>query len=211
MKAKLFVSVLLALAAAVTLMTCNTSSVDVTMAFSDSQNGLAKSTWVTGNTEWVFPVYFSKATSAATEVSTGHANGATVISITATSNVAFRITGVRMEQVVYRPGGASSEIGYVHPTYGPINPFFLELTGGAVIKVDPGTPAVFDVDLATPLSLWQTMDTDNNLTAFPADQTEAISVSASLFFQGYMLDGTEFSGQFPPPLKLYFKIQHKAA
>jgi hypothetical protein len=190
---------------------CNNAEdvLDVTMSFSATQNGLAQSDWF-GRNEWVFPVYFSTAPSTAEEVSRGHALGATVIVTDAMSNVPFYITGVRIEQVLYRPAGASSEIGYVHPVFGPINPFFLELPGGPVIEVAPGTtPTTFDVDLATALSLWTFMDADGDATLFPADQDEVISIACSLFFEGYMQDGTEFSGQFPAPLRLYFRVQHQ--
>lgn len=210
MKTKVLFPVLLVLAAVTPLMTCNTIAPEVTMAFSDSQNGLAKSTWADGSSQWVFPLKFAWPPPATgDQVSTGHINGATVISITATSNTPFYITGVRIEQVLYRPTGASSEIGYVNPNLGLINPFFLELPGGPVITVaSDKSAAVFDVDLATALSLWTSIDADNDGTPFSADQNEVISVACSLFFEGYMKDGTEFSGQFPPPLRLYFRIQH---
>ncbi len=178
------------------------------MGFAPTQNGLAKGDWF-GNTEWIFPVYFSTAPSTGEEVSTGHALGATVIVINAVSTVPFHITGARIEQVLYRPLGASSEIGYVNPVFGLINPFFLELPGGPVIAVAPGAgPTTFDLDLATALSLWTGMDSDGDASMFPADQNEVVSIACSLFFEGYREDGTEFSGQFPAPLRLYFRVQH---
>lgn len=97
----------------------------------------------------------------------------------------------------------------MHPVYGSML-FFLELTGGAVIEVEPDIDSSFDVDLSTLLEVWDTMDADVDGIMFPDDQDEVIALSCSLFFEGYLEDGTEFTGSFPPPLKLYFEISHAA-
>jgi hypothetical protein len=185
---------------------------EVTLALSGTQGALEKEDRF-GSQEWVFPLYFSDAPTPATAVSAGHQSGATVIVVTATTNRAFSVTGVRIEQVLYRPEGASSEIGFIHPTtYQPIQPFFLELPGGPVIRIEPpgedGLPSLFDVDVATVGLPWQDMDADADGDSFLDDQDEEVSVACSLFFEGFLDDGTEFSGSFPAPLRLYFTVQH---
>lgn len=139
--------------------------------------------------------------------------GATVVRLAATANRPFHITGLRIEQVLYRPEGASSEIGFYDPTtFEPLAPFFLELPGGAVIDVaDTGVASVFEIDLATVAGPWAGVDADIDGTPFPDDQNEVVPVSTSLFVEGYVGDGTVITADdFPAPVRLYFTLEHRA-
>ena len=126
------------------------------------------------------------------------------------TNRTIYLTGARIDQIYYRPSGASSEIGYIHPVYGIMNPFFLEMPGGDTVTVAESSsgPITIELDLATVLALWSEIDADGDGVLFPADQDESISLSCRLFFDGYTDAGRDLPESYPPPLRLYFTISH---
>ena len=136
--------------------------------------------------------------------------GATVIVVSMVSNQTIYLTGARIDQIYYRPSGASSEIGYFHPVFGIIDPLFLEMPGGDTAEVaasDSGSISI-EFDLATVLSLWEEIDADGDGVLFPADQDETIELSCRLFFDGYTGYARDLPESYPPPLRLYFTISH---
>ncbi len=148
--------------------------------------------------------------------------GGTIAVASVTTNRTFYITGARIENVRYRlspesdgsPIGTSSEIAYIHPVYGLISPLILNLAGTgtsgaeAVIAVKPGEATSFDIGIASALSFWDSIDSDRDGVMFPVDDNEEIEITGSIFFEGFLLNGTEFSGSFPPPLFTKIIVRH---
>ena len=115
--------------------------------------------------------------------SSGDTSGATIAVVTVESSKTFYVTGARIEN----PEIELTEIGGSDPT------------GNGWIAYsyyNPAAPASGH-DVLEPLEV-----------AFPADDDEVIHIRASLFLEGYLADGTEFSGAFPPPLVLDMEIRH---
>jgi len=150
--------------------------------------------------------------------------GATLAVVQLTSNRQFFITGVRLEDVRYRlmptpdpganPIGTTSDIEYVHPTAGLISPITATLSlapeaQSAVIEVEANATGTFEVGFASALSMWDEIDLDRDGNKFPDDDDEVIEITASLFFEGYLPIGLEFSGAFPPPLQVKLVVQHE--
>lgn len=69
---------------------------------------------------------------------------------------------------------------------------------------------VFEVGLSSELALWDHIDFDDDGTKFRSDDDEGIALQCSLFFEGFLEDGTEFSGSFPLPLHLDLTLSHAA-
>lgn len=115
------------------------------------------------------------------------------------------------------PIGTESQIAYVNPTLGEISPIFANLALGgngsssAVIKINPNVDNSFDLGLSSELSMWDSIDVDRNGVAFPQDQNEVITLTCSVFLEGYLPDGTQFDGTFPPPLALKLVVEHAAS
>lgn len=182
------------------------------------------------NSDGSFSILFPSVTSiqnaslpAGAEIaSSGTYLGATVAELDVKTNETFFLTGARIENVRYEllpvggtnPIGTSSDIAYVNPTLGEISPIFPDLALGvnggnlAVDKVYPNQDNYFDLGLSSALSLWNSIDVDRNGVYFPQDQSEVIHLTCSVFLQGYLPDGTEFTGNFPPPLLLKLVVEH---
>ena len=145
--------------------------------------------------------------------------GVTIASVNFRTNHPFFITGVRIENVRYRlepadgsPIGTSSDITYVHPVFGIIAPIIANIsvsgTDMAVIFIQKDQDNNIDVGLSSKISFWDHIDVDRDGQAFPWDTDESITLTCSLFFEGYLEPGIEFSGAFPPPLSLEIVVEH---
>ena len=182
-----------------------------------------------GITDNEFPVLFPPAADIATLQGTvpdaeiashGPVSGGTLAVVNVTSNRRFFITGVRIENVRYRlspadgnPIGTSSHIEYIHPTFGVMSPIIPNLgldpeAESAVIEIPADSTQVFEIGIASALSMWETIDADRDGTDFPNDDDEEIEITCSLFFEGYLEWGIEFFRSFPPPLLLTVIVKH---
>jgi hypothetical protein len=192
------------------------ADISVTVDFADTQYDQ------TGPT-WVFEMFFpNDAAIAAARVdpnvlipSSGPTLGATIVTINVHTDTLFYITGARIENIRYRTVLASVPLNYIHPVLGDICPVFSTLptstsyTGStAAIPVNTGVDNIFEVGLSTELSLWDHIDYDDDGLYYWEDQDEIIELQGSLFFEGFLLDGREFSGSFPMPLHLDMTIAH---
>ena len=149
----------------------------------------------------------------------GPVSGVTIASVNLRTNHPFFITGARIENVRYRlepadgsPIGTSSDITYVHPDFGIISPIIANIGVGnsdmAVIFIQKDQDNNLDVGLSSTISFWDHIDVDRDGQAFPWDSNESITLTCSLFFEGYLEPGIEFSGAFPPPLNLEIVVEH---
>ena len=176
--------------------------------------------------DWSFAMIFPNAADIALSraadadilvASYGPTLGATIVTVNIRTNAAFYVTRTRIEDVRYRTDVSNVHIDYSHPVYGDYCPVFSTVptsqsyTGPvAAIPVSPGVDNVFEVGLSTELRLWDHLDFDGDGAGsyFAEDQDEIILLQGSLFFEGYLSDGTEFSGNFPAPLHLEMTISH---
>jgi hypothetical protein len=199
-----------------------TTTLDVSVDFTDTQYGQTGS-------DWSFSMLFPSASDITTSrgldpdiliASEGPDTslGATLVKVNIRTNVPFYVTGTRIENIQYNLVGSGEPIDYFHPVLGDFCPVFSTLptsqsyTGSvAAIPVAADTDNVFEVGLTTELSLWDHVDFDGDGAGlyFAEDQNEIISLQGSLFFEGYLADGAEFSGNFPAPLHLEMTISHK--
>ena len=197
---------------------------EIVVAFSDTQYE-----GITGTT---FPVQFPAAGDIETVrpegavptpdfdiASHGPVLGATIALVNVRTNHRFYITGVRIENVRYslepadgNPIGTSSGITYVHPVLGVMSPIIASIpineNDVAAITVGPDQDNIFDVGFSSMISLWDHIDINRDGQAFPWDQDESITLTCSLFFEGYFERGIEFSGSFPPPLSIDIVVEH---
>jgi hypothetical protein len=167
---------------------------------------------------WVFPLYFPKTAAQQPNrqyASWGNWLGATLVVVNIRPNKPIYISGVRIEDVRYRPANANVFIDYIHPTLGEITPVFAHLAtsfdysnGYGALPMMADVDNVFEVGLSSELGLWDHIDYNVDGTAFRTDDDEVINVSCSLFFEGFLEDGTEFSGSFPLPLHLDLALSH---
>lgn len=146
--------------------------------------------------------------------------GATIAVVSVTSSQKFYITGVRIEDIRYRlspsgpnPIGTTSDIAYIHPVFGEISPILANLglpaeSESAVIEIPEDAAQTIEVGLASALSMWNTIDADRDGIDFPDDDDEVIDITCSLFFEGFLEWGIEFSGSFPPPIRLNIVVKH---
>lgn len=175
-----------------------------------------------------FPVWFPSAadidalqvTAPGAEVaSSGPTLGGTIAKVQMNSNQRFFVTGVRIENVRYRlspadgnPIGTSSDIEYVHPVLGVMSPIVPNLgiadAESAVVEIAADADQVFEVGLASALSMWNSVDADRDNVMFPDDDDEVVEITCSLFFEGYLENGMEFTGAFPPPLLVHMTVSH---
>ncbi len=166
---------------------------------------------------WVFQLLFTTAPSAGVLYpSSGPTLGGTIVSVNVRTNRLVSITGVRIEDVRYRPTNASTHINYVHPTLGEITPIFANLAtsfdysgGYGALQMNPDTDNVFEVNLSSELSLWDHIDFDGDGTSFRTDNNEVLAVRCNMFLEGFLPDGTEFRGSFPVPLSLDITLSHQ--
>ena len=195
------------------------TDLDVTVAFADTQYDQTGPDWYF---DMIFPtaadITILRAADANILIASyGPTLGGTIVTVNVQTNAVFYVTGTRIENVRYRTDVSNVYIDYSHPVYGDYCPVFSTVptsqsyTGSvAAIPVSPGVDNVFEVGLSTELSLWDHIDYDGDGAGnyFAEDQDEVISLQGSLFFEGYLADGTEFSGNFPAPLHLEMTIYH---
>lgn len=166
---------------------------------------------------WVFSLYFPKsAASGKLYASFGPTLGATIVKVNIRTNRTIYISGVRIEDLRYQPTNANTHINYVHPTLGPIAPIFanlatsFEYSGGyGALTMNPDVDNIFEVNLSSELGLWDHIDFDANGTTFRTDDNEVITIRCNMFFEGFLDDGTEFTGSFPVPLNLDATLSHQ--
>ncbi len=162
---------------------------------------------------WIFSILFNSGAIAggANDISHGPSLGATIVTVNVTTNETFYVTAARVDYVQYRPELASNHVDYISPILGRISPISANIPTSyenGALEMKPAQDNVFEVYLATEANFWSDFDFDGDATVFPDDTDEMIELKASLFLEGYLADGTEFSGNFPEPLHLDITISH---
>jgi hypothetical protein len=161
--------------------------------------------------------------------SAGDELGATIVRISIASNRDFSITGARVENLAYEIKPINAEIpalanpsgaGWVPYSHfdvvngqvtDPVSVAVPAYEGSAVIHIlKDATASVIEIYPKTRLGYWADLDTDRDGIDFIDDDTEVIDVRCSIFLEGYLEGGTEFTGSFPGPLGISLQIRHNA-